>query len=63
VFHTTRRLFELTVMFFGLCNLLVTFQAFMNEIFVEPIREGSVKVYMDNILVSTATIEEHWEKN
>jgi hypothetical protein len=39
-FHTKRGLFELTVMFFGLCNSLATFQAFMNEIFADLIREG-----------------------
>ena len=32
-FKTNRRLFEPTVMFFGLCNSLATFQAMMNEIF------------------------------
>jgi hypothetical protein len=32
-FHTSSRLYEPTVMFFGLCNSLATFQAFMNEIF------------------------------
>jgi hypothetical protein len=52
-------LFEPTVMFFGLCNSPATFQVFMNEIFVELIREGSVKVYMDDILVSMDTMEEH----
>jgi hypothetical protein len=61
--HTTRGLFEPTVMFFGLCNSQVTFQAFMNEIFAELIREGTVKVYMDNILVSMETMEEHQETN
>jgi hypothetical protein len=50
-------------MFFGLCNSPVTFQVFMNEILTELIREGTVKVYVDNILVSTDTTEEHWETN
>jgi hypothetical protein len=31
----------------------------MNEIFAELIREGLVKVYMDDILVATDTMEEH----
>jgi hypothetical protein len=44
VFHTSSGLYELTVMFFGLCNSPVTFQAFMNEIFADLIREGVVKM-------------------
>jgi hypothetical protein len=56
-------LYEPTVMFFRLCNSLATFQAFMNEIFADLIRAGVVKVYMDNILVYTDTIEEHREVN
>jgi hypothetical protein len=63
MFHTTRGLFEPTVMLFGLCNSPETFQAFMNDIFAELIREGLVKVYIDDILVSTDTMEEHWETN
>jgi F0F1-type ATP synthase epsilon subunit len=35
----------------------------MNEIFADLIRAGVVKVYMDNILVYTDTIEEHREVN
>jgi hypothetical protein len=48
-FHTSSGLYELTVMFFGLCNSPATFQAFMNKIFADLIREGVVKVYMDDI--------------
>jgi hypothetical protein len=63
MFHTLSGLYEPTVMFFGLCNSPATFQAFMNEIFADLIREGVVKVYMDDILVYTDTIEEHREVN
>jgi hypothetical protein len=35
----------------------------MNEIFADLIREGVVKVYMDDILVYTDMIEEHREVN
>jgi hypothetical protein len=63
VFHITRGLFEPTVMFFRLCNSLATFQVFMNEIFAELIREGSVKVYMDDTLVSMDMMKEHQETN
>jgi hypothetical protein len=62
-FHTLGGLYEPMVMFFGLCNSPATFQAFMNEIFTDLIRLGVVKVYMDDILVSMDTIEEHRETN
>jgi hypothetical protein len=44
-FVTHRRLFEPTVMQFGLCNAPATFQAFMNEIFREEVLAGEVQVY------------------
>ena len=44
-------LFEPTVMFFGLCNALATFQAFVNDIFTDLIREWKVVVYLDDILI------------
>jgi hypothetical protein len=52
-FKTQRGLFEPTVMFFGLCNSLATFQAMMNHIFKDLIDQGSIIVYMDNILIFT----------
>jgi hypothetical protein len=47
-FVTHCRLFELTVMQFGLCNAPATFQAFMNEIFREEVLAGEVQVYVDD---------------
>ena len=38
-------------MFFGLTNSPATFQAMMNDIFKDEIREGWVSIYMDNILI------------
>ncbi|TFY79548.1 hypothetical protein EWM64_g4466 [Hericium alpestre] len=58
-FQTKYSLFEPTVMFFGLCNSPATFQAFMNEIFHNLIREGHVIVYMDNILIFTPDCKTH----
>ena len=46
-------------MFFGLTNSPATFQTMMNALFKELIDEGVVVVYMDDILVFTATLEEH----
>jgi hypothetical protein len=61
VFKTQQGLFELMVMFFGLCNSPATFQAMMNHLFKELIDQEVVVVYMDDILIFTCTIEEHWE--
>ena len=44
-----RGLFEPTVMFFGMCNSLATFQAMMDEIFSDMIDECIVIIYMDDI--------------
>ena len=46
-------LFELLVMFFGLTNSLVTFQAMMNEIFRMEVALEWLSVYMDNIAIHT----------
>jgi hypothetical protein len=58
-FTTSRGLFESRVMFFGLTNLLATFQALMNTIFADLIAEGRVVVYLDNILVFSTDLEQH----
>jgi hypothetical protein len=57
-FKTRRGLFEPTVMYFGLCNSLATFQAFMNEIFHPIITKHdllgtAIHIYMDNIAIAT----------
>ena len=38
-----------------------TFQTMMDGIFEELITEGVVVVYLDDILIFTKTLEEHWE--
>jgi hypothetical protein len=60
-FCTKRGLFGPLVMFFGLTNSPATFQTMMNEIFQDLIAEGVVVVYLDDILVFTETVEEHWQ--
>jgi hypothetical protein len=57
-FKTRRGLFELTMMYFGLCNSPATFQAFMNDIFRPTIAKHdllgmAVRVYMDDIAITT----------
>ncbi|RXW20770.1 hypothetical protein EST38_g5090 [Candolleomyces aberdarensis] len=57
-FITNAGLFEPTVMFFGLTNSPATFQAMMDSIFEEEIREGIAIVYMDDILVFAETLKQ-----
>ncbi len=47
------------VMFFGLTNSPATFQWMMNDIFKDLIASGAVTVYLDDILIMSATKEEH----
>uniref|UniRef100_A0A0W0F4B6 Reverse transcriptase domain-containing protein n=1 Tax=Moniliophthora roreri TaxID=221103 RepID=A0A0W0F4B6_MONRR len=58
-FKTPQGLFEPTVMFFGLTNSPVTFQAFMNDILKDFIDEGWCMVYMDDILIFSDEINLH----
>jgi len=48
-------------MFFGLTKSPATFQTMMDDIFEDLILEGVVVVYLDNILIFTETLEEHWK--
>jgi len=52
-FITNEGLYEPTVMFFGMTNSPATFQAMMNTIFEDEIREGWLTVYMDDMLIAT----------
>ena len=54
-FITNKGLFELTVMFFGLCNSPATFQAMMDNDFRDMIDEGWITIYMDDILIHAKT--------
>jgi len=56
-FTTNDGLYEPTVMFFGLCNSLATFQAMMNTLFCNLIASGDLTVYMDNMAMHTSQRE------
>jgi hypothetical protein len=58
-FTTEFGLFEPNVMFFSLCNLPATFQAYMNHTFQQEINEGWLVIYMDDILIFSKMIDEH----
>src|SRR5258707_1832232 len=48
-------------MFFGLCNSPVTFQMMMNDILQDFIHNGEAICYMDDILISSCTLSDHWQ--
>jgi len=53
--------FEPTVMFFGMTNLPVIFQAIMNEILRDMINKGKVAAFVNDVLIGTETEERHDE--
>ena len=53
-------LFKPMVMFFGLTNSLAMFQSLMNLIFADLIVAGKVAVYLDDILMFSSDLAEHW---
>ena len=61
-FITHKGLFELTVMFFGLCNSPATFQQFMNNSFQDMIAEGWLVIYMDDLLIASPDSTTHAER-
>src|SRR5258708_20549989 len=46
-------------MFFGLCNLPTTFQTMMNDILCPFINHNEAVCYMDDILIYSASLEDH----
>ena len=53
MFTTYFGVYKPTMMFFGLINLPVTFQAMMNDILRDLIDTGDIVVFMDDMLVGT----------
>ena len=53
--------FEPMVMFFGLTNLLATFQAMINELLQDLINTGKVAAFIDDVIVGTESEEGHDE--
>ena len=59
-FTTSLGQWEFLVMPFGLCNAPATFQRLVNKVFAMEINHFII-VYLDNILVFSKSVEEHWE--
>jgi len=57
-FKSRHGLYEYTVMPFGLCNALSTFQGMINDVFCDMLDVGVI-AYMDDMLIYSETIEEH----
>jgi len=53
--------FEPMVMFFGLTNLPVTFQAMMNKLLRDLINTGKVAAFIDDVIIGMETEERHNE--
>ena len=64
MFITSKGLFELTIMFFGLSNSPATFQRFMNDSFKDMIAKGWLIVYTDDMLLtaSNGQTNNEWTK-
>jgi len=60
-FTTLEGSFEPTVMFFGLTNFPVTFQAIMNELLRDLINTEKVVAFIDDVIIGTETEEGHDE--
>jgi len=58
-FTTLEGSFEPTVMFFGLTNLLVMFQAMMNELLRDLINTGKVAAFIDDVIIGIEGEEGH----
>ena len=59
-FTTSLGQWEFLVMPFGLCNAPTTFQRLMNKVFAMEMNQF-ILVYLDNIMVFSKFVEEHWE--
>ena len=59
-FRTQQGHWEFIVMPFGLCKAPASFQRLMNKVFTGTIG-NFILVYLDDILVFSRMVEEHWE--
>src|SRR3954464_5667264 len=60
-FRTNRGLFKPLVMFFGLTTSPAMFQNMMNDLLRDLVDNGKVIVYIDDIMIFTISLEEHYQ--
>ena len=60
-FTAPEGLFELTIIFLKLTNLLATFQAMMNKLLRDLINMGKIAAFIDDVMVGTESEEGHDE--
>jgi len=61
VFTILKRLFEPTVMFFGLMNSLAMFQIIMNKLLRDLINIEKVESFINDIIIEIESEEDHDE--
>jgi len=61
VFTILKRLFEPTVMFFGLMNSLAMFQVIMNKLLRDLINIEKVESFINDIIIEIESEEDHDE--
>jgi len=59
VFSMPESAFELTVIFFGLINSLVTFQAMINNLLRDIIEAEDMEAFISDVMVEVETEEGH----
>jgi len=59
VFSMPEDAYELMVMFFGLTNLLATFQAMINYLLRDIIEVGDMAAFINDVMMGTETEEGH----
>ena len=61
ILYRLLKIFKPLVMFFGITNNPITSQTMINNIFWDLIVEGIMIVYLNNILIFTQTLKEHYK--
>ena len=61
-FLTNKGLFELQVIYFGLCNSSGIFQRMMNSIFQKLLYKGILANYIDDFIIPAKTMKELEER-
>ena len=61
IFHTNYKLFELLIIFFDMTNSSVIFQTMINDIFRDLKEKEIMIIYLNNILIFTQILKDHYK--